>query len=181
MKTPLSAGLIAGALAATGATSTAAHDARSEAAAAPATTATPLRTPRAGLLTGAQPGAGEWNVLAAGGVTTVINLRPDAEMAGRDEAGEVRAAGLRYASLPVAGPADITVENARELKRLIDAADGTVIVHCASGNRVGALLALAAADSGEMTPDEAIAFGRTAGLTGAEPRVREVLAQPASE
>ena len=79
------------------------------------------------------------------------------------------------------GAGDLSLENARALKQLLDNAGHPVLVHCASGNRVGALLALAAADSGEMAADAAIEFGRAAGLTGAEPRVREVLDLPASE
>ena len=45
-----------------------------------------LQSPRPDLLTGGQPEAGAWAGLAAHGVTTVINLRPDKELAGRDEA-----------------------------------------------------------------------------------------------
>jgi len=40
-----------------------------------------------------------------------------------------------------------------------------VLVHCASANRAGALLALAAAQHGAMTPVDALAFGRAAGLS----------------
>ena len=138
-----------------------------------------LQSPRPDLLTGGQPEAGAWAGLAAHGVTTVINLRPKAEMAGRDEAAEVAAAGMRYAEIPVAGAAGITLENARALRALLEGANGPVLVHCASGNRVGALIALGAADAGVDT-EQAIAQGRAAGLTGAEARVRELLAAPAA-
>lgn len=141
----------------------------------------PLRSPRAGLYTGGQPAPTDWAGVAALGVGTVINLRAPGETAGRDLAAEAAASGLRYHALPVAGAGDLSLENARALKQLLDDAGHPVLVHCASGNRVGALLALAAADSGEMAADAAIEFGRAAGLTGAEPRVREVLDLPASE
>lgn len=136
-----------------------------------------LHVPRAGLVTGGQPEPTAWSVLAQRGVTTVINLRPRAEMDSRDEAAEVAEAGLQYAEIPVAGTAGITLENARLLRSLLQDANGTVLVHCASGNRVGALIALAAADAG-ATRDEAIAQGQAAGLTGAEARVRELLEAP---
>ncbi|MGV8940497.1 MAG: beta-lactamase hydrolase domain-containing protein [Lysobacter sp.] len=134
-----------------------------------------LRAPRAGLYTAAQPQPEAWSTVAERGITTVVNLRPDGEMAGRDEAAEVAAAGMVYHHLPVAGAGDINDANAEQLQRLIEQAPGAVLVHCASGNRVGALLAVGAAKSGEMTAEEAITFGREAGLGSLEPRVREVL------
>jgi uncharacterized protein (TIGR01244 family) len=139
------------------------------------------RQPRPGLLTGGQPDAAAWPLAATAGVTTVITLRAGGELGGRDEAAEVAAAGLDYMQLPVDGAADITVGNAARLWGMIEAARGTVLVHCGSGNRVGALLALAAASEGGMSPVEALAYGRSAGLTSAEPRVRELLGLPAAD
>lgn len=134
-----------------------------------------LREPRAGLYTAGQPEPGVWKAAARRGITTVIDLRPKGELAGRDEAAEVAAAGLAYHRLPVAGAGDVNDANAGRLQRLIEQAPGPVIVHCASGNRVGALLALGAAREGGMTPEQAIAFGRDAGLGSLEARVRDVL------
>lgn len=136
-----------------------------------------LRQPREHLLTGGQPDGAAWTTLAAQGVGTVINLRPEAELAGRDEAGEVTAAGMAYVSIPIASAGDLTPANARALSQAIAQAKGTVLVHCASGNRVGALLALDAAQNGADAND-ALQFGKDAGLTGAEPRVRELLGLP---
>lgn len=137
-----------------------------------------LRQPRPGLYTGGQPQADAWQGMAGRGVRTVINLRPDAEMGGRDEAAEVRAAGMVYHQIPVAGAADITAENAARLWTLLEDADGPVLVHCASGNRVGALLSIAAARQGGMDAETALAFGRAAGMAGAEARARAVLEAP---
>ncbi|HEY0504282.1 MAG TPA: protein tyrosine phosphatase family protein [Lysobacter sp.] len=154
---------------------------------APSTASTPvniaipnLRQPRAHLLTGGQPEASAWRALAAQGITTVVNLRPAAELHDRDEAAEVATAGMAYVSIPVSGAGDITPENARALSQAIAQARGDVLVHCASGNRVGALLALGAAQDG-ADADEALQFGKDAGLTGAEPRVRELLGLPPSD
>lgn len=142
-----------------------------------------LHGPRAGLMTGGQPEASAWSGLAASGVTTVINLRTPAEMGDRNERVEVAGAGMAYHELPVDGAAGITRENARILQSLLTDAkaggQGVVVVHCASGNRVGALLALGAIDAG-MSPEQAIAFGREAGMTSAEARVRAVLAEGAT-
>jgi len=140
-----------------------------------------LRQPNDRLLTGGQPDAAAWKQLAADGVTTVINLRPADEMAGRDEAAEVIAAGMSYRQIPVAGAAGITTENANALWTAIAQAPGKVLVHCASGNRVGALLALGAAEQGGMDSQQALQFGKAAGLSGAEPRVREALGLPPAD
>ena len=144
----------------------------------PALPALVLHQPRPGLYTSGQPAAGEWTRLAALGIGTVINLRPAAELEGRDEAAEVRASGLRYVNLPIAGAEGITQDNARALREAIAAAPGKVLVHCASGNRAGALLALAAHAQG-LPATDALAFGKAAGLTSLEPAVRDRLDLPA--
>lgn len=144
-----------------------------DAAAASTLSAYPQAAP--GLYTGGQPAPAEWPALAAAGVATVINLRAPEELQGRDEAAEVAAQGMRYLSMPVVGPDDVTDANAARLWQAIHEADGKVLVHCASGNRVGALLALAAYRNGGMDAPAALAFGQSAGLTRLEPLVREHL------
>ncbi len=133
-----------------------------------------IRHPEPELYAAGQPAAEQWSGIAASGVTTVINLRPESEQPGRDERSEVDAAGMRYVALPVAGADDISAANADALMQALRQADGPVLVHCASGNRVGALLALGAARAG-MPVEEAIAYGRSAGLGSAEAVVRKRL------
>lgn len=139
-----------------------------------------LHVPRTGLLTGGQPEAAAWRDLQVAGVTRVVNLRSASELGSRDEAGEVAASGMDYIQIGVAGPDDLTPKNARKLWRSLQVESGTVLVHCASGNRAGALLALAAQLEGGMSPQAALDFGRAAGLTSLEPIVRERLGLPAS-
>ena len=146
--------------------------------ATPAQAASPWQHPRAGLLTGGQPAASDWAALKAQGVTTIVNLRPRAEMADHGEAAEVAAAGMAYVELPIVGADDISPDNARRLWTLLKLSPAPVLVHCASGNRVGALLALGAARSGGMPAEAALEFGRSAGLSGLEPVVRERLGLP---
>jgi uncharacterized protein (TIGR01244 family) len=127
---------------------------------APATAAVAgieLHQPRQGLYTAGQPATGDWQAIAARGVTTVVNLRTPSEMQGRDEAAEVRAAGMRYIQIPIAGAEGITDANARLLRDALAAADGSVLVHCASANRAGGLLALAEARHGGVAPEQAVA------------------------
>ena len=66
-----------------------------------------LREPRPGLYTAAQPAAADWSTIAARGVGTVIDLRAPGELKDRDEAAEVRAAGMQYIAIPVAGAGGI--------------------------------------------------------------------------
>ena len=135
------------------------------------------------LYAGGQPTARDLASLKAQGVHTVIDLRADAEDRGYDEAAEAARLGLRYLPMPIAGAADITPAQARALDGLLDqAGDAGVLLHCASGNRVGALLALAAALAGSP-PGEALDLGRRAGLRSLEPVVAERIGQapPARE
>lgn len=122
-----------------------------------------------------QTNAQTWEQLKQLGVTTVINLRSYAEMQGNPEPSQVTIADMSYVAIPINGASDITEENARRLRQAIDQADGNVLVHCASGNRVGALLAIDAAQRLHLTTQQAIAYGKKAGLTSLEKRTRNVL------
>lgn len=146
---------------------------------AAAITGIELHQPRPGLYTAGQPAAGDWSAISARGVTTVVNLRTASEMQGRDEAAEVRAAGMHYIEIPVAGSDGITDANARLLRDALAAASGPVLVHCASGNRAGGLLALSEARYGGAAPEQAIVLGRKAGMASTEARVRALLESPA--
>jgi uncharacterized protein (TIGR01244 family) len=139
-----------------------------------------FRTPRPDLVTGGQPDAADWGRLRNAGVTRVVNLRMPEEMAGRDAAAEARAVGLDYITMPVDGAAGVTPEAADALWATLDDADGGLtLVHCASGNRVGALLALGAVRAGTLPPDEALVLGRAAGLGSLESHVRDIIERSA--
>ena len=129
-----------------------------------------------GLYVAGQPQAGDWQALAMSGVRTVVNLRTAAEMKARDERSEVDAAGMRYVNLPIDGAAGITADNARMLSSILDDADGPVLVHCASANRAGALLAVIAAQRG-MQAEPALKLGRASGMTSTEARARAVIGE----
>lgn len=141
---------------------------------APATSV-PLLQPLPGLYTAGQPAPTDWAALKALGVRTVVNLRTPAELQGRDEATEVRAAGLAYVEIPVAGADGINPDTARALHTALAPAHDGVLVHCASGNRAGALLALEQAEHHGLPKDAALALGRKAGMTSTEAKLRQVL------
>ncbi len=137
--------------------------------------------PRAGLHTGGQPSQEDLAQLHAQGVRTVIDLRGAQEDRGYDQAAEARRLGMDYVALPIAGKEDITPANARALHALLQQREGPVLLHCASGNRVGALLALGAAQIDGASTEDALALGREAGLKSLEPVVVKQLAAPQPE
>ena len=136
------------------------------------------RTPLPGLVTGGQPSAADLQTAKNQGFHTVINLRPDGE-AGADaqEGSTVSKLGMHYVSIPVSGPADLTEENVKKLAAALSPKDALpAIVHCASGNRAAALLALKAYQIDGKSAEEALDLGKNAGLTSKlEPAVRERL------
>ena len=138
--------------------------------------------PRQGLITAGQPTPADLEKLAADGVKSVITLRPPTEDPGFDEAATAANLGLNYTVIPVAGPGDLNLENARKLDAAIKAAgESPLLVHCASSNRVGALLALRAAWIEGQDEQAALALGRAGGLTKMEAAVCALLARGPGE
>lgn len=135
--------------------------------------------PLANVVTAGQPDASEFSSIKAAGVSRVVNLRPAAEDAGFDEAAVVTGLGMDYQVIPVAGPGDLSMNTAKALdKALYEAGDAGVLIHCASSNRVGALLALRAAWLQGASNEAALALGEAGGLTKMMPMVQQLLAQP---
>ena len=133
-----------------------------------------------GITSAAQPDEAALEVFADAGYATVIDLRGEGEDRGFDEAAVVEELGLHYVSLPIEGKDDISFDNARKLDELLQEYPGPVLVHCGSGNRVGALLALRASLAGK-DDESALELGRTGGLTGLESVVQERLAEDAGQ
>ncbi|MEM6512343.1 MAG: sulfur transferase domain-containing protein [Pseudomonadota bacterium] len=137
-------------------------------------------TPVDGITVSGQPNEEALAVFAASGYTTVIDLRGARENRGIDEDAAVAAAGMDYVQLPIESAAQINYATAAELTRLIDASEGPVLLHCGSGNRVGALLALAKRQEGASVEDS-ITYGTRGGLTRLRGVVEERLQAPPSE
>ncbi|HTH27511.1 MAG TPA: protein tyrosine phosphatase family protein [Sphingobium sp.] len=126
-----------------------------------------------------QPSPEQLERLAKEGVRTVINLRSPNEPDQYDEQAEAERQGLRYVSIPVAGAQDLTAETVQRFSDELAQAHqaGPVLIHCASANRVGAMVALEHGWHQGAEPDAALALGRAAGLTGLEPVVSDLLAR----
>lgn len=135
-----------------------------------------LHQPMPGLYTAGQPSEADWKALRARGIRTVINLRTPQELEGRNEAAEVRAADMRYVEIPVAGADGINADNAMRLHAALQPGHGGgVLVHCASANRAGALLALEQKEYDGITPEAALTLGQQAGVTKMEPVLKKAL------
>ncbi|WP_430284521.1 beta-lactamase hydrolase domain-containing protein [Psychrobacter pacificensis] len=116
--------------------------------------------------------------LAKAGVELVINLQSEDELS-FNESAAVERAGMSYEHLPING--------AEELKQLKILAFDNILrqyhgkkmaVHCGSGNRVGAAIALRAGWLRGRKMDTAMERGRSHGLTKLEQEVHNRLLVP---
>ncbi len=132
-------------------------------------------SPVDGITSAGQPDAESLQVFADSGYAVVIDMRGAKEDRGMDDwLGAVEETGMEYIEFPLVGKDAISFENAEKLDKLLGEIDGPVLLHCGSGNRVGALLALRESLNGASN-EEALAHGKDAGMTRLEPLVREVL------
>lgn len=114
--------------------------------------------------------------LRVAGVKHLINLRTKEESEGLDEAPIANGLGIDYHWIPIQGAQSLTPENARKLDAALAAAgDELTLVHCGSGNRVGALIAVREAWIQHRPIEAAIAEGKRWGLTTLEDSVRSIL------
>jgi uncharacterized protein (TIGR01244 family) len=100
--------------------------------------------------------------LAAQGIRTIVNNRPDGEAPGQPTGEAIRAAaeqaGIAYAGIPVS---QLTREAIEESRQLFASAERPILAFCASGTRSAYLWALAQA--GDRAADEIEARAAEAG------------------
>lgn len=108
----------------------------------------------------------------------VINLLSHKEMENSEEAAVVTRNGMAYYHVPVNGVDGVTLENARMVDRiLLKNSDKKAMVHCASSNRVGALMALRAGWLDGMPVEKALEIGREHGMTSLEGKIKSMLSE----
>ena len=118
------------------------------------------------------------NAIKAAGIQHVVSLRPQEENPSFDEPSAVAKRGLEFHAIPIKGPQSLTRENAKALDDALKAiGDESALLHCSSGNRVGAVMALREAWFNGKSKEEAIEIGKHWGLTALEPAVRDVLSR----
>ena len=96
--------------------------------------------PLPNILTSGQPTGEALERLAAAGCRTVVDLRLPEEPRDCDEPAHVAALDMTYVNIPVSYDGLGAPEFDRLREVLAGAGDAPVLVHCASANRVGALL-----------------------------------------
>jgi len=134
-----------------------------------------LRVVESDVLSAGQPTADQLRGFAAAGVTTVIDLRGASENRGYDELETALNLNLDYVAIPISGIDDMSEHTVRAFADAINRARGPVLVHCRSGSRVGAMVALRAGLIGVSTED-AMAAGIAAGMgRGLQGPVRQAL------
>jgi len=112
------------------------------------------------------------------GIEVVISLLPSSESK-IDEAMLVPLAGMTFIHVPITNASELTRENVQSVADALKKLDGkNVLIHCASGNRVGAVMALKAAWTDELSTHEAIELGKAYGLTSLTKVVSEKLIRP---
>ncbi len=137
---------------------------------------TPRHPERRTLLCGGPPTDADLAHAKTLGARAVLDLRPAAEGSASADAQRVAAAGFTPLRIAIAGAAGFTPDNVRAFALAVDdPAQVPLLVHCGTGNRVGALAALKAVWHDGLAADAAIALGRAAGLTKAEAAVRTAL------
>ena len=134
----------------------------------------PSELPASGLVSTGQPDAAVLKAAADAGYVAVVDFRLPEEDRGMDEKGVAEGLGMTYVAFPIGAPDTVTFENAAALDKILAGFDGPVLMHCASGNRVGALLALRAKANGASS-EQALEIGKQGGLTRYEKVVRERL------
>jgi len=140
------------------------------------------QTPEQNVITGGQPSDAQFAAFreGAGDGCRVINLRGRGEPGVAEQSTLMNQLGIDYVHLPVSGPGDLSFETAAALKTALEY-EGPIMVHCASGNRVGAVRALAAFKFEGRAVDEALAIGRSWGLTRMEPMIAGLLQTAAQD
>ncbi len=80
--------------------------------------------------------------LRAAGFKTIIDLRTPNERGLAEEAAAAEGAGIRYVNIPVS-PATLGAQQVHAVAEILgQSANRPVLIHCSSGNRVGAIMEL---------------------------------------
>ena len=122
------------------------------------------RFPMEEVLFGGQPDGGQLDAMARSGYKTVIDLRREIENRGFDEPAAVERLGLEYVAIPVGSETLQDTEIFETFLEVFEAAERPVLVHCASGNRVGALYYAWLVAREGMSREEALAEAQRQGL-----------------
>ncbi|HLU68542.1 MAG TPA: sulfur transferase domain-containing protein [Kofleriaceae bacterium] len=126
------------------------------------------KTPVDGVVTGGQVTDEHLAKAKEMGVKTVVNLRSEGEKAEYEtEQAKAEELGMKYIHMPIDSKTGEGLDeaNAKKLAEILEGEEKPMIVHCKSGQRVGALFALKAHHVDGKSPEEALEIGTQAGLS----------------
>lgn len=132
-----------------------------------------------GLFLASQPSAEDFEQVKKSGVVTVINQRHTSEIKDFDESEVVSSLGLKYENPAWSGSDELTDELIDHTRQLLDTVERPALLHCGSGNRVGAIWFAYRALDGGLDIDEALVEAKTVGLKSSkyEEIVRDYIAR----
>ena len=132
------------------------------------------RVSEEGLLVGGQPTPEHFRAIQQAGYRMVVSLRTPSERGDEGEQAAVERLGLKFVSIPVAGPAGLTEDNARALSKVLDELDVLpAVVHCSVGERAAALIGLEAFVVDRRSAAAAIDLAKRLGMRKLEGPLRE--------
>lgn len=111
-----------------------------------------------------QPDAAAIAEFRSEGVTTVVDFRHAKERPDFNEAAAVEKAGLAYVNIPYAGAPELTDEVFDKARETLKSLNTPAVMHCRSGNRVGAVWLSFRVLDGGVTWDQALAEAKQVGL-----------------
>lgn len=121
-------------------------------------------SPMEGVIVGGQPIPDVAFQAQESGYRTIVDLCAPNEYHSYDPE-RIESLGVRYINIPIKGEGDLCHSSARKLHEVLEnQAARPVMVHCASGARVGALFALRARWVLGHPAEQALSLGRQAGL-----------------
>lgn len=136
-----------------------------------------LCSPKPDILACGMPSDQDLQDVAKKGIKTIINLCPQEETPS-GEATSVEQLGMTYINIPIRGPQDLSREAAKQLAAVMDdCSQHPLLIHCRSANRVGALIALKEYWFEGKSEADALATGRSAGMTKLEAGVMAIMRQ----
>jgi protein tyrosine phosphatase (PTP) superfamily phosphohydrolase (DUF442 family) len=120
------------------------------------------------VVTGGQPSATNLEAFKAAGGAVVLDLREPMEPRPLDEPAVVSRLGMEYVNVPVSAGRmnDETIDQVLDVMRR--AGNRTVLVHCASGNRVGGALLPHLILDQSLDEEDAVNQAMRVGLRSAE-------------
>lgn len=98
------------------------------------------------------------------GIKSVLNLRREGELKSFDEAATLNDLGVAYENVPVGGPDQLTDQALDESINSIEHAPRPLLLHCASGNRAGAIWMAYRMLADGYSQDRALEEARQVGL-----------------